>query len=457
MGGSAAKKRQALAAAEPFTVRIEDLTHEGYGVARRDGKAVFVEGGLPGEEVRCLYTARRSRRDEARIVEILDPSPERVEPRCAHFGVCGGCVLQHLEPAGQLAVKQRWLLDSLTHIGKVRPEQVLEPMTGPLWGYRRRARLGVKWVAKKGRVLVGFRERRGAYIADLHRCEVLDERVGGLLEELARLVESLSIRDRLPQIEVAGGDAVMSLSFRMLAPPSEADLALLRAFGERHRFVLYLQPGGPDSVQALFPGPSSPASIPPGQREELSYRLPAFDLNLEFRPYHFVQVNAAINRQLVERACELLEIGPGDQVLDLFCGLGNFTLALARRAREVVGVEGDSSLVEWARRNAAHNDIENTVFHAADLTGDLAGQPWLQGGYDKILLDPPRSGALEMMPRIAALEAKRMVYVSCHPATLARDIGELVHRFGYRLAAAGVLDMFPHTAHVESMVLLIRE
>lgn len=244
MGRSAAKKRQAMATAEPFTVRIEDLTHEGHGVARRDGKAVFVEGGLPGEEVRCLYTARRSRRDEARIVNVLVPSPERVEPRCAHFGVCGGCALQHLEPVSQLAAKQRWLLDSLTHIGRVQPERVLEPMTGPLWGYRRRARLGVKWVAKKGRVLVGFRERHSPYIADLRRCEVLDERIGGLLEELARLIETLSIRDRLPQIEVAGGDAVMSLSFRVLALPSEADLAQLRVFGERHGIALYLQQAG---------------------------------------------------------------------------------------------------------------------------------------------------------------------------------------------------------------------
>ncbi len=456
MGRSAAKKRQAMATAEPFTVRIEDLTHEGHGVARRDGKAVFVEGGLPGEEVRCLYTARRSRRDEARIVNVLVPSPERVEPRCAHFGVCGGCALQHLEPVSQLAAKQRWLLDSLTHIGRVQPERVLEPMTGPLWGYRRRARLGVKWVAKKGRVLVGFRERHSPYIADLRRCEVLDERIGGLLEELARLIETLSIRDRLPQIEVAGGDAEMSLSFRVLASPSEADLAQLRAFGERHGIVPYLQPGGPDSVRPLAPDPSAPTLFPQGEGRVLGYRLPAFDLNLEFQPWHFIQVNAAINRQLVELACEFLEVGPGDRVLDLFCGLGNFTLALARRAREVVGVEGDIHLVEWARRNATRNGVDNAAFHAADLAGELTGQAWLQGGYDKILLDPPRSGALEMMPHIAALGARQVVYVSCHPATLARDIGELVHRFGYRLAAAGVLDMFPHTAHVESIAVLAR-
>lgn len=445
MGGAAAKKRKALAAAEPFLVRIEDLTHEGHGVARRDGKAVFVEGALPGEEVRCAYTARRNRHDEARVLEVLTPAPERVEPRCAHFGVCGGCALQHLDPAAQLARKQRWLLDSLTHIGKVQPERVLEPLTGPVWGYRRRARLGVKHVTRKGRVLVGFRERHSPYIADLRRCEVLDSRVGGLLEELARLIETLSIRDRLPQIEVAGGDAVMALSFRVLAPPNETDLVRLRSFGEHHGLALYLQSGGPDSVRPLE---NSPAPV-------LSYRL-ADGLELEFQPHHFIQINAALNRSLVERTGELLEIGPEDRVLDLFCGLGNFALALARRAREVVGVEGDAGLVEWAGRNAARNRVENAVFHAADLAGNLDGQPWLQGGYSRVLLDPPRSGALELLPWLAVLGARRVVYVSCHPATLARDVGELIHRFNYRLESAGVLDMFPHTAHVESMAVLAR-
>ncbi len=430
--------------AEPFSVRIDDLTHEGQGVARRDGKAVFVDGALPGEEVRCVYTARRSRHDQARTVEILQAAPERVEPRCTHFGVCGGCALQHLQAEGQLAVKQRWLLNSLTHIGKVEPAQVLEPLTGPLWGYRRRARLGVKYVAQKGRVLVGFRERHSPYIADLRRCEVLDTRVGGLLEELAALIGGLSIRDRLPQIEVAGGDTQIGLNFRVLSPPTEADLAQLRAFGEQHGFILYLQPGGPDSVRSL------------GEGGVLRYRLAEFDLNLEFQPWQFIQVNAAMNQQLVQRASQWLDAQPDSRVLDLFCGLGNFTLALARRAGCVVGVEGDASLVEWAKRNAALNGIANVQFHAADLSGDLTGQPWMSGGYDRVLLDPPRSGALEMIAPIAALGAQRVVYVSCHPATLARDVGELVHRFGYRLEYAGVLDLFPHTAHVESMAMLAR-
>ncbi len=438
-------------ATELFTVHIYDLTHEGQGVARRDGKAVFVEGGLPGETVECVYTVRRNRRDEAQAVNILTAAPERVEPRCGHYALCGGCSLQHLVPERQLAIKQRWLLDSLTHIGKVQPERVLEPLTGPLWNYRRRARLGVKYVTKKERVLVGFRERRSAFIADLRRCEVLDERIGGLLETLAGLIETLSIRDRIPQIEVAGGDDAMGLNFRVLAPPSEADLAALHQFGQRHGLTLYLQPGGPDSVQQLA---DFGANLPQEAMSALHYRLPAFDLNMAFQPWHFIQINAAINRELVSRVVELLDIAPEDRVLDLFCGLGNFTLALARRAREVVGVEGDAGLVAWARRNAALNGIENAAFHAADLASDLADQPWLSGGCDRVLLDPPRSGALEMLPKVAALGARRIVYVSCHPATLARDVGELVHRFGYRLESAGVVDMFPHTAHVESIAVL---
>lgn len=446
MGKSASEKRQALAATPPFIAAIEGLTHEGLGVARRDGKTVFIAGGLPGERVECVYTARRSRRDEARTIRVIDSAPDRVEPGCIHFGVCGGCALQHLAPESQLANKQRWLLDSLTHIGGITPERSLEPMSGPLWGYRRRARLGVKWVAKKGRVLVGFRERHSPYLADLKRCEVLDVRVGGLLAALAGLIETLSLRERLPQIEIAGGDTAIALNLRVLAPPNAVDLEALRAFGTQYGCAIYLQPGGPESVFPLN-----------AETTVLHYRLPDFDLELEFQPQHFIQVNAAINRQLVSRACELLELGAEDRVLDLFCGLGNFTLALAQRAREVIGVEGDTGLVEWAKRNAVRNGVANAAFFAADLTGDLAGQLWLQGAYDKILLDPPRSGALELLPRLATLGAQRIVYVSCHPATLARDVGEMARRFDYRLESAGVVDMFPHTAHVESVAVLVRD
>ena len=448
MGKSAAAKRLALAAQPPFIVEIADLTHEGWGVGRRDGKTVFVAGGLPGETVECVYTQRRNRRDEARVTQILNPAPTRVSPACPHFGVCGGCALQHLSAAGQWTIKQRWLLDSLTHIGKVQPDQVLEPLTGPLWNYRRRARLGVKWVAKKGRVLVGFRERHSPYLADLTRCEVLDERVAGLLEPLARLIEGLSLREQIPQIEIAGGDAVMALNLRVLAEPDAASLASLRRFGQVHNVTIYLQPGGPDSVRPLDRDPGPPP---------LRYRLADFDLELAFQPSHFIQINATINQRLVARACDLLELEPTDRVLDLFCGLGNFSLALARRAQQVIGIEGDAHLVAAARANAQRNGISNAAFYAADLTQPLTGQSWLDQGYTKVLLDPPRSGALDLLPLLATLGAQRLVYVSCHPATLARDVGELVGRFGYRLESAGVLDMFPHTAHVESMAVLVRE
>jgi len=427
---------------DAFPAHVEALAHDGRGVARVAGKAVFIDGALPGEDVSFNYTALHSQYDEGRIAAISQPSPERVEPRCMHFGVCGGCSLQHLDTAKQLSLKQDWLLESLARIGKVRPEQLLDPLTGPAWGYRRKARLGVKYVYKKGKVLVGFRERASPYLADLCRCEVLHPRVGGLLEELARLVEGLSISQRVPQIEVAIGDTAVALSFRVLDPPSDEDKSRLIAFSRCHDLQIYLQPKGPETTARLWP-----------EAAELSYRLPNYDLELAFRPYHFTQVNAEINQQLVDRAIALLDVQKDDRVLDLFCGLGNFTLALARRARWVTGVEGDSSLVAWAERNAERNGIANASFFSADLTGDVWERSWMQGSYNKILLDPPRSGALAMMAPIATLRAQRIVYVSCHPATLARDAGELVHRFGYRLLSAGVMDMFPHTAHVESIAL----
>ncbi len=426
-----------------FTARIDDLANDGRGLARLEGKAVFIHGGLPGEQVTFRYTARHSKYDEGRVESITEPSPQRVEPHCAHFDLCGGCALQHLEPNAQVAFKERQLLDNLARIGKVDPATVLPPLTGPHWGYRRKARLAVKDVPKKGRVLVGFRERGTPYVADLRRCEVLHPRVGGLLDALSALIGGLSLHARLPQIEVAVGDEAVALNFRVLDPPSAADRALLQDFGQRHDIQVYLQSKGPETTTLLWP-----------EQGELNYRLPEFDLDLAFQPYHFTQVNTHINRPMVDRAVNLLAPQSHERVLDLFCGLGNFTLALARRAGEVVGVEGDASLVAWAGRNAERNGIGNAHFHAADLSAELGGQPWMEGPYHKALLDPPRSGALEMMPHLAGLGVGRIVYVSCHPATLARDVGELVNRHGYRLLAAGVMDMFPHTAHVESIALL---
>ncbi|MDX1656654.1 MAG: 23S rRNA (uracil(1939)-C(5))-methyltransferase RlmD, partial [Candidatus Competibacteraceae bacterium] len=429
---------------ETFTARIEDLAHDGRGIARLEGKVVLVDGALPGEEVTFRYTVRHSGYDEGTVQTILKPAAQRVEPRCTHFGVCGGCGLQHLEPGAQIRFKEAQLLDNLRRIGKVQPQGVLPPLTADPWGYRRKARLGVKYVAKKGRVLVGFRERASPYIAALARCEVLHPRVGELLEPLGELIGGLSIYNRLPQIEVAVGDNAVGLSFRVLDPPSQSDCQLLTAFGQRHDIWIYLQPKGPETTRLLWP-----------EKGELVYRLSGLALELAFQPYHFTQVNAAINESMIQQALELLDLNGRETVLDLFCGLGNFTLPLARKAARVVGVEGDRSLVEWARRNARRNAIDNAQFYSADLTASPAEQNWLKEDFQRVLLDPPRSGALEMIPTLARLKAERIVYVSCHPATLARDAGQLVNCYGYRLQRAGVMDMFPHTAHVESIALFV--
>lgn len=430
---------------EPVTVEVTDLAHDGRGVARIDGKTVFIDGALVGEEVRFVYTARRRNHDEGRVEQVLRPSPERVEPRCAHFGVCGGCSLQHLAPRAQIQAKQRTLMENLRRIGKVEPEAVLEPLTGPIWGYRGKARLGVKYVAKKDRVLVGFRERGKPYIADLERCEVLHPSVGEHLPLLAETIAGLEAYARIPQVEVAVAEEGTALVFRNLDPLSEADTARLRRLAEEHGYLVYLQPKGPDSVVPLYP-----------EAIELSYRLD--DLALRFEPTDFTQVNAGINEAMVARALELGEIGTGDRLLELFCGIGNFSLPAARRGAQVTGVEGEAVLVERARANAAANGLaEHTRFHTADLFEPEGDEPWLRDGFDKVLLDPPRSGAQEVLQVVAPKRPERVVYVSCNPSTLARDAGALVHEHGYRLAYAGVMDMFPHTAHVESIALFLPE
>lgn len=425
---------------------IESLSHDGRGVARLDGKAVFVHGALPGERVRLRVLRRHRHFEEAEAEAVLEPSPERVEPGCSHFGRCGGCSLQHLAPASQIRAKERAMLDALQRIGHVAPATVFEPLRGDSpWGYRRRARLGVKYVAKKGKVLVGFRERASGFVTELARCPVLHPIVGELIGPLAELIGGLTVRDAVPQIEVAMGDEACVLVFRVMTSPSQADEAALRAFGERHGVAVYLQPGGLDSIRPLDP----PGVV-------LTYRLPEFGVELEFEPGDFTQVNFAVNRAMVHRAVELLDPQPTQRLLDLFCGLGNFTLALARRAGEVVGVEGEAGLVARARANAVRNGIDNVRFHSANLYGPLDAEPWLQGSYDGVLLDPPRTGALEVLPHLTRAGARRIVYVSCYPGTLARDAGELIHGLGYRLAGAGVMDMFPHTAHVESIAVFER-
>jgi 23S rRNA (uracil1939-C5)-methyltransferase len=434
--------RRASTPAAEETGTVAGLTHAGEGVVH-GGKTAFVAGALPGEVVRFRRTARHRQHDEAQLLEIISAAAARVQPRCAHFGVCGGCALQHLEPAEQLALKEQQLRENLERVARVSPERWLPPLTGPVWGYRRRARLGAKFVRKKGRALVGFRERAAPYVAELERCEVLAAPAGGLINPLARLLDTLAIREQLPQIEVAVADNATALVLRVLASPTAEDLARLRAFAHAHGVRIYLQTGGLESVVPLEPYATA-----------LEYRLAPFDLTLAFAPTDFIQVNAAVNAALVARAVELLAPGPAARVLDLFCGLGNFTLALARHAQAVVGVEGEAALIARARANAAANGLGNAAFHVADLCAPVGEFPWMRAGYTHVLLDPPRTGARELLPALAALAPERLLYISCHPGSLARDLGVLVHEHGMRLEAAGVVDMFAHTAHVESVALL---
>jgi 23S rRNA (uracil1939-C5)-methyltransferase len=438
---------------------VAALNHDGEGVVRGD-KTAFVPGTLPGEHIRFRRLRRHRQHDEGELLEVVTPAAARVVPPCAHFGVCGGCALQHIDPAAQIEAKQQELATTLARIGRVEPARWLEPLRGPSLGYRRRARLGAKFVPKRGRVLVGFRERAKPYVAALESCAVLAPPLDTLIAPLSELLTGLECRRAIPQIEVAVGEDAVALVFRVLEPPGEGDLAALHAFGEAHGLRIHLQPAGIGSVRWLRAPQADWAAAAADDEPWLHYSLPAEGrpdgVRLAFRPTDFVQVNAAVNRLLVAQAIDQLQVGPEDRVLDLFCGLGNFTLPLAARAREVVGIEGDAGLVERGRYNARLNGIDNARFHAADLATPDGGAAALAGGFSRVLLDPPRAGAIEVLPRVIALGASRIVYVSCHPGTLARDLELLCHGHGYRLEAAGVIDMFPHTTHVESMAVLER-
>ena len=418
---------------------IVDLAHDGRGIARLNGKAVFVEGALPGERVRLRVIKRRRQMDEAGLVEVLSASPDRVVPACAHFGICGGCSLQHLSAKAQLAAKERQLLENLQRIGRVRAERVLAPLQGPEWAYRRRARLGVKYVHKKGRVLAGFREREKPYIADLQRCEVLQGPLGALPRDLAALVETLAIREKIPQVEVAAGDAAAALVFRVLEAPGPEDAEKIAAFGARQGVQIFLQTGGLDTVRPLHP------DYPP-----LTYAVDD-GLVIEFSPVDFIQVNREVNLSMVAAALGHLRPTRDDRVLDLFCGLGNFTLPLARRAGSVVGVEGDAALIAKAEGNAARNGVGNAVFFRENLFEPTQFGPWANERYDLVLLDPPRAGASALLAQLPHWRPRLVVYISCHPGSLARDAEILVHSHGFKLACAGVMDMFPQTTHVESI------
>ncbi|HET7267146.1 MAG TPA: 23S rRNA (uracil(1939)-C(5))-methyltransferase RlmD [Oleiagrimonas sp.] len=425
---------------------ITDLTHDGRGVAHVDGKALFVNAALPGEKLRASVTRRHRHFDEGRVVELFNRSPDRVEPRCAHYDYCGGCSLQHLALDQQILAKQRVLAENFERIGKVTPEHWLPPLSGAAWGYRRRGRLSVRKVFKKGRVLVGFREKANPrYVADIAHCDVVHPALGTRLEALSTMIDALDAAADIPQIEFAAGDDTVALVFRHMRPLGQRDLDTLTGFGKQHGFAIYLQPGGNTSVHPLWP-----------EHPRLAYKFDGDALELEFRPLDFVQVNADMNERMLAHALSLLDPQPQDRVLDLFCGLGNFTLPLARRVARVEGVEGEHALVERADANAARNHIDNAGFHVANLFEDQRATAWARAEWDKLLLDPPRAGADKLLDYLPAKGTRRVVYVSCHPASLARDAAILVKRHGFRLASAGVMDMFPHTAHVESIALFER-
>jgi len=437
--------------ATPFEAVITDLSHDGRGVTRVDGKAVFVSGALLDEHVVLRLRKRHRHFDEAEVVELITRSPHRVEPRCRHFGECSGCSLQHLDADSQIATKQRVLTENFERIGKVTPQVWLPPLTHQSWGYRRKGRLSVRNVVKKGRVLVGFREEENPrFVADIQQCEVMHPALGPKIGLLADLLNGMDAASDIPQIEFAAGDDTMALVFRHMQPLGASDLAALTAFGQQHDLAIYLQPGGNSSVHPLWP-----------ENPRLAFRIPSGDtqiddVELEFQPLDFVQVNAGMNVRMMARTMELLDPQPTDRVLDLFCGLGNFTLPIARRVGEVVGVEGEHGLVERAAENAARNGIGNARFQVANLFEDQRSADWARQPWDKMLLDPPRAGADKVLEYLPHKQTRRIVYVSCHPASLARDAGILVNQHGFTLKSAGVMDMFPHTSHVESIALFER-
>ena len=435
----------------PRQSSITSLAHDGRGVGRNDdGKVVFIDGALPGETV--MYQAVRQHKKflYAEVIDILKASDERVEPRCEVFGQCGGCALQHMDADAQIRHKQQQLLENFSKIGGVQPDELLAPITGAKWGYRRRARLGVKYVPKKGGVIVGFRERHSSFIQPTDSCHVLEPRVSALIPALRTAIGELSCRDQVPQVEVAVADNAVVLVLRHLVAFTQSDLQLLRQFAMTNDIQLMLQPGKLDSEHPLYPE----------EPEPLYYGFEGSDMRMQFLATDFIQVNAEINQRMVAHAIELLDVRPTDRVLDLFCGLGNFTLPLAAKAAFVAGVEGDRSLVARAEQNKQLNAAQNIEFYVGDLyevSPNEDASPWLAQQFDKILLDPPRSGAAEMIDKLTDFNAERIVYVSCGPATLARDAGRLVKEKGFRLLKAGVIDMFPHTAHVESIAVFERK
>lgn len=433
---------------DPITCTVTSLSHDGRGIAEHNGKKIFIDAALPGETVEVIYTGKRSQFDEGRVANVIEAAESRIKPRCEHFGTCGGCSMQHLSREDQIAHKQTVLVEQFNHFAKIDIPEIIPPLTADAWGYRRKARLGVRVVAKKGGVLVGFREKYNPrLLTDMQSCEVLDSKIASLLPSLRDLISQLSQPHEIPQIEVAVGDDESALIFRHLVALSDNDLTLFKTYGEEHNLHIYLQPKGLDSTHKLYPEVGETL---------LHYYLPEFDCRLAFHPQDFTQVNAQLNQRMLALAIELLQPNADETILDLFCGLGNFSLPIATRCKHLVGVEGDEKMVKRATANAALNHLINTEFYSADLTKDFTTADWAKQRFDKILIDPPRTGALEIIQHFPHFMPKRIVYVSCNPATLARDTAELLKQ-GYHLEKAGVMDMFPQTSHVESIAVFNRE
>lgn len=431
-----------------MSIVITKLSHDGRGVGRdADGKTVFIDGALPGEQVTYKTIRQKSRFNEGQAVEIANSSVDRVVPKCVHFGVCGGCAQQHISSNAQLTAKLQSVLEQLEFFGQVQPVNILPTLTGPIWGYRNKARLGVRYVIKKGKLLVGFREKQKNYLAEIDSCAILNPKIGLLISPLKELIAGLNAYMDIAQIEVAIGDDDMALVVRNLQELNEADQQKFIAFARDNDFSLYLQPGGPDSIYKIWPQDDT---------NRLYYKLPAYNLNLAFYPLDFTQINLELNKKMIAQAISLLQLSAEDRVLDLFCGLGNFTLPMATIVGSVIGVEGSASMVERGYENAQNNNIQNVDFYAADLTLSQQDAVWAKQHYTKILLDPPRLGAMEILPLIASFGASMILYVSCNPSTLARDSGILTQQYGYKLSHLGIMDMFPHTLHVETMALFTR-
>lgn len=427
-------------------IQITGFSHDGRGIAHIANKIIFLAGGLPNEEVEFNYTKKHTNYDEGIVTKIITPSSYRIEPPCPHFSICGGCSLQHITTEGQVTYKEQALLEQLEHFSHIKPKNILPPLTAQDYGYRRKARLGVKFVIKKNKVIVGFRENNGRFLADLQSCKVLDPKVGELINALGTMIAKLSCKEIIPQIEVAIGDDAAGLVFRHMKALPQTDIDQLMAFAKLHTLKIYLQPQGPDSVHLLYPQTDS---------FFLQYTLSKYNLTFAFHPTDFIQVNAALNAAMVDRALQLLEPQPEENILDLFCGLGNFTLPLARFCQRVVGVEGDPNMILRAKENAKSNNINNVEFYSADLTQDIQQFAWSQKKFDSIILDPPRTGASEVINTITSFSAKKILYISCNPATLARDAAAITAH-GYQLEKVGIMNMFPQTKHTETIALFVK-